>query len=85
MKKSVLNLLRGGVFALAAVAAFAFTTPTGNAPVYGTPNGGITWVQVNDPNNPVNYRCDPGSEACTYEDQSMDHPIGTTNKKFKLN
>jgi hypothetical protein len=72
-------------FVLAAFAAVAFTSPENDDPQYGTPDGGITWVQVNDPQNPVNYRCDQGSEACTYEDQSMDHPIGTTNRKFKLN
>jgi hypothetical protein len=72
-------------FVLAAFAAVAFTSPVNDEPEYGTPDGGVTWVQVNDPENPVSYQCDEGSEACIYEDQSMDHPIGTTNKKFRLN
>lgn len=84
MKKSVMNLLRGGVFALAAVAAFAFTTPRDNTPVYGTPDGGKTWVVVNELEIDEDYECVPGSEACTYSAQSMSSPIGQTNKKFRL-
>lgn len=71
-------------FVLAAFAAVAFTSPESDDPVYGTPDGGTTWVQVNDPENPVEYQCDPGSEACLYADESMDHPIGITNRKFVL-
>lgn len=71
-------------FVLAAFAAVAFTSPESDDPQYGTPDGGETWVQVNDPQNPVNYQCNSGSEACLYEDESMNHPIGTTDKQFVL-
>lgn len=71
-------------FVLAAFAAVAFTSPVSEDPQYGTPDGGETWVQVNDPQNPVNYQCNSGSEACLYQDQSMNHPIGATNKQFVL-
>jgi hypothetical protein len=71
-------------FVLAAFTAVAFTSPVSDEPQYGTPDGGVTWVQINDPENPVNYQCDPGSEACLYADESMDHPIGNTNRKFTL-
>ena len=71
-------------FVLAAFAAVAFTGPENSDPEYGTPDGGITWVRVNDPQNPVNYQCDLGSEACLYSEPNLMNPIGTTDKKFVL-
>ncbi|WP_339865352.1 hypothetical protein [uncultured Algoriphagus sp.] len=84
MKLNILNLLRGGVFSLAVVAAFAFTTPRGDAPAYGTPDNGATWVLVDELEINEDYECVPGSQACTYSSQSMSNPIGPTNKKFRL-
>lgn len=84
MKKSVLNLLRGGVFALAAVAAFAFTQPMPNTPIYATPDGGQNWVEVTNLEIDEDYECVPGSEACTYSSPSMEDPIGPQNRKFRL-
>ena len=82
-----MNKLKGALpiiaFVFAAFAAVAFTSPESDDPLFGTPDGGITWVQVNDPQNPVNYLCNEGSEACLYEDESTDHPVDDiTNRKF---
>ncbi len=84
MQKSVLNLVRGGVFALAAVAAFAFTQPISNTQHFSTPDGGQTWVEVSNLEINEDYECVPGSEACTYSSPSMDNPIGPQNRKFRL-
>lgn len=71
-------------FLLAAFATVAFTSPEQDDPQFGTPDNGITWVQVNDPENPVDYQCNTGSQACLYQDESMANPIGATNRKFVL-
>ena len=84
MKLSVLNLLRGGVFSLAMVAAFAFTQPQNYSTTYATPNGGTSWVIVDDLVIDEDYECVPGNEACTYSQPSMAHPIGDTDKKFRI-
>lgn len=69
---------------LAATFAFAFTSAESDDPQFGTPDNGETWIQVNDPQNPVNYQCNAGSQACLYQDESMSNPIGTTDKQFVL-
>lgn len=84
MKKLVLNLLRGGVFSLAAIAAFAFTQPISTSQQFSTPDGGQTWVEVTNLEINEDYECVPGSEACTYSSPSMDNPIGPQNRKFQL-
>lgn len=80
--KKLKNLLRGGVLVLAAVAAFAFTQPTPSV-TYATPDGGVTWLEVNDLVINEDYECIPGSEACTYSAPSMSNPIGPQNRKFR--
>lgn len=74
MKKSVLNLLRGGVFALAAVAAFAFTQPLKVTTAYGAERDSsgdvIDWHPVNI-SNPENYECDElVTVGCIYSQPS---------------
>lgn len=78
----LINKLPLLAFVLAAFAAVAFTEPQIEDPQYGTPDGGDTWVQVNDPENPVSYNCNSGSEACLYSQPDLMHPIGTTDRKF---
>ena len=76
MKLSVTNLLRGGVFSLALVAAFAFTQPMphytmvwGNDPVIGA-------VQVDLEDENVTYECDAADpKDCLYEDEQLTNPI----------
>lgn len=84
--KTLAKLLPALALVLGATLAMAmnFASPTNNNPQYGTPDGGETWVVVNDPQNPVNYRCDIGTEACLYSQESLMHPIGTTDKQFVL-
>lgn len=84
MKLNSLNLLRGGVFSLAVVAAFAFTTPM-NSTVYGTTDNGITWYDATNL-SPVNdYRCEIGSENCLYNSMDINDPvIDTEETKFTL-
>ncbi|RIW12095.1 hypothetical protein D0X99_19775 [Algoriphagus lacus] len=82
LKKALpaLALVLGATLAM----AMNFASPVNNNPQYGTPDGGETWVVVNDPQNPVNYRCDIGTEACLYSQESLMHPIGSTDKQFVL-
>jgi len=71
MKLSVLNLLRGGIFSLAVVAAFAFTTPKEAVTGFGAERNAlgqvIDWHEV-DLNNPQNYECDESTLGCIYDD-----------------
>ncbi|MBS9525651.1 hypothetical protein KI659_16655 [Litoribacter alkaliphilus] len=72
MKNSVKNLLRGGVFALAAVFAFAFTQPKVQG--YATMDGGNTWIDTSDPE--VNYRCISNpSDVCIYEAPDLESDV----------
>ena len=86
MKKSVLNLLRGGVFALAAVAAFAFTQPIKVTTAYGAERiGGVVvdWHPV-DISNPQNYECDELiSVGCIYA-QPNESSTMLVEGEFKL-
>lgn len=76
MKLTTLNLLRGGVFSLAVVAAFAFTQPMpqytmvwGEDPIIGA-------VQVNLEDENVTYECDlEDPKDCLYEDEGLTTPI----------
>ena len=57
MKLSINNLLRGGIFAAAMVAAFAFTTPDQMSAEFGEANG--VWYNVTNINpGPTTYTCD---------------------------
>jgi hypothetical protein len=71
MKVKTINLLRGGVFSLAVVAAFAFTTPKEAVVGYGAERNAldqvIEWHEV-DLTNPQNYECDESSLGCIYEE-----------------
>lgn len=78
MKLSVLNLLRGGVFSLAVVAAFAFTTPKEAVIGFGAERNAlgqvIDWHEV-DLNNPQNYECDESTLGCVYEEANETSPM----------
>lgn len=62
MKVSVLNLLRGGVFSLAVVAAFAFTTPSAVVQYGQDPNTGIWYDLTDEDPAPDTYSCETNSE-----------------------
>ncbi|WP_192348843.1 hypothetical protein [Algoriphagus sp. Y33] len=84
MKISVLNLLRGGVFSLAVVAAFAFTQPLKVTTAYGAERNDddevIAWHQV-DISNPQNYECETNpSLVCIYEEQDVTSPMVAPGK-----
>ena len=75
MKLTTINLLRGGVFSLAVVAAFAFTQPMpsfttawGDDPVLGPKLVTITQTST--------YTCDDDEQIpCLYEDEELMNPI----------
>ncbi|SNS74523.1 hypothetical protein SAMN06295967_12118 [Belliella buryatensis] len=80
MKTSVLNLVRGGVFVLAAVFAFAFTQPLSIMNGFGAErdaNGDI--VQFHDISllNPQDYDCIGTSEGCIYEEADEESDVIT--------
>lgn len=84
MKLNSLNLLRGGVFSLAVVAAFAFTTPM-NSTVYGTTDNGTTWYDATNLDPIDDYDCVAAPEHCLYNSMDTDDPvIATANKRFVL-
>ncbi|MEP0711877.1 DUF6520 family protein [Algoriphagus sp.] len=75
-------------FVVAAFAAVAFTGPKEEDPMYARivdNQNNVTWLHVNDPQNPVDYDCDSGSEFCLYSEPNDSAPIGTANKEFVLN
>ncbi|WP_192349409.1 hypothetical protein [Algoriphagus sp. Y33] len=84
MKLTTINLLRGGVFSLAVVAAFAFTQPKGNNPEYGTPDNGETWYLLDELVPGEDYRCIPGSQSCTFSDSTMTSPNDSPVHQFIL-
>ncbi len=71
MKNQVKNLLRAGVLSLAAVFAFAFTTPTGELqPKYQRINN--VWTEVSN----LNYDCNTNiQEVCTYASPDTSTPL----------
>lgn len=70
-----MNLLRGGVFVLAAVFAFAFTQPVSNTDEkYGQANG--QWYDATDAQIGVDYRCDnPLSQVCLRSAPQPNAPV----------
>ncbi|WP_192348645.1 hypothetical protein [Algoriphagus sp. Y33] len=84
MKLNILNLLRGGVFSLAVVAAFAFTTPM-NSSFYGTTDNGVTWydvTNVEEGTNPDEYQCQNVSGQCLYSEADQGAPIMDATGRF---
>lgn len=84
MKTSVLNLLRGGVFALAAVAAFAFTQPllTFDTAWGDDPELGPVQVTIG---NTSQYTCDQAVQTnCLFEDSSLMTPIPNIEGRFEF-
>ncbi|WPR75232.1 hypothetical protein [Algoriphagus sp. NG3] len=63
MKSNTLNLLRGGVFSLAVVAAFAFTQPKTVDQYAQDPNTGIWYNVTTTPPGPNTYFCDPMEDS----------------------
>ncbi|KEO75668.1 hypothetical protein [Anditalea andensis] len=81
MKKHALILLRGGVFSLGAVLAFAFTQPVNVQTVWGLdPIEGVVPVTLNS----NEYNCDQASTQCLYFDQAMTQPIPNSRGQFNL-
>ncbi|TVP50553.1 MAG: hypothetical protein EA341_07255 [Mongoliibacter sp.] len=83
MKNSVKNLLRAGVFALAAVFAFAFTQPVDLfQPKFGMDvNGNIYDVTGITPGPGANqYNCDLPATTCTWADEDLSVPLETNGR-----
>jgi hypothetical protein len=87
MKNQIKNLLRAGVFVLAAVAAFAFTQPGDLlTDKYGTANNAwydVTNVSMGPANN--QYQCNTvlhPTDQCLYLDASTSNPISGSNGRF---
>lgn len=75
MKSNGLNFLRAGVFALAAVFAFAFTQPIKSTIGYGAERNAlgqvVAWHEV-DISNPQNYDCESDPIlGCIYEEEDV--------------
>ncbi|MGX7835871.1 hypothetical protein ACWKSR_12035, partial [Campylobacter fetus subsp. venerealis] len=85
MKLTTLNLLRGGVFSLAVVAAFAFTQPMPQyTMVWGYDSDLEDVFEVNIANDGTDYRCDSGvTTSCLYEDEELQQPIAGNPGSFK--
>ncbi|MCH7415288.1 hypothetical protein MM213_17440 [Belliella sp. R4-6] len=76
MKLSVSSLLRGGIFTLAAVFAFAFTQPTtqmGYAPIFDDedPSRVVGWIDASTLQIGVDYVCNPETIPCLYEEEDL--------------
>jgi|GEM_PF-2054768 len=87
MKNSVLNLVKGGVFLFAMIAAFAFTSPMEELQTaWGIvdPNTGETEEVTVGSNE---YECDEQiSETCLYQDEEATTPLpGYPEGRFSLN
>ncbi|MEB2778722.1 hypothetical protein SYJ56_25665 [Algoriphagus sp. D3-2-R+10] len=86
MKVTTINLLRGGVFSLAVVAAFAFTQPTPEfQDYYGLDDNNIL-VDVTDVVATGEYSCpdNPGTH-CLYLSNDIDDPApGAMNQDRKF-
>ncbi|QDH78719.1 hypothetical protein FKX85_06585 [Echinicola soli] len=71
MKNSMLNLVKGGVFLLAMIAAFAFTQPVVQGP-YHYDEDTEEWTDLSG----VEYSCDQEpQEVCTYASEDLDDPF----------
>lgn len=75
-------------FVVAAFAAVAFTSPKEEDPMFARivdAEDNVTWLEVNDPSDPVSYQCNNGSEYCLYSAPNESSPIGSQTKEFVLN
>ncbi|WP_373496222.1 hypothetical protein [Aquiflexum sp.] len=82
MKNQVKNLLRAGVFVLAAVFAFAFTEPLDpNQTYYAWDNGPVTVIM-----GTTQFNCDENvTEHCLYKDPERTDPVTIEQEgKFQL-
>ncbi|WP_215222692.1 hypothetical protein [Echinicola shivajiensis] len=87
MKNSVLNLVKGGVFLLAMIAAFAFTTPMEEVETaWGIVNP-ITGETEEVTVGSNEYECDVEiSETCLYQDEAATMPLPDYPEgRFSLN
>jgi hypothetical protein len=78
MKKNVMNLLRAGVFVLAAVAAFAFTTPFDPMqPMFAEDaSGNVYDVTGKTPGLGADqFRCVSSTPHCLYSNQALTNQI----------
>ncbi|MCS4434217.1 hypothetical protein [Aquiflexum gelatinilyticum] len=74
MKKNGMNLLRAGVFVLAAVFAFAFAPVSTEDEKYGNANG--EWYDATDAQIGIDYRCDnPLSQVCLRSAPQPNAPV----------
>ncbi|WP_143959133.1 hypothetical protein [Litoribacter populi] len=84
MKLSVKHLLRGGVFALAATFAFAFTQPKNEFNelwgFQGDDAYNVTGVTMGP--GPNQYQCNQASGTCLYEDREQTIPVSGAEGVF---
>ncbi|SIT12088.1 hypothetical protein [Belliella pelovolcani] len=87
MKTYALNLVRGGVFVLAAAFAFAFTQPkNGLMDEFGSEDG-VTWYNVTNATPGIDYDCNEVQLPiyCLYDGPSTSaNPIGDIEREFVL-
>ena len=74
MKLTTINLLRGGVFSLAVVAAFAFTQPNPEGVLKGHLGDGV-WEEIPEE---AMYNCSTTSNVCTALFDENDQQIPDT-------
>lgn len=88
MKTSVLNLVRGGVFVLAAVFAFAFTQPISIMDGYGAErniNGEIVqWHKISEL-DPTDYVCVGTVYDCIYLEDNDESQVLEPGEFILLN
>ena len=77
MKLIAINLLRGGVFSLAVVAAFAFTTPQPQSASYFTFDG-ENWMDITEVYESGNYSCQPDVDKICVADENL-QPLSPSN------
>ena len=84
MKNSIKTLLRAGVFALAAVFAFAFTQPLDSTQTY------YAWDDQREEVVPVTigstqFNCDENITVdCLFQDPQLMNPVSEYEGKFEL-
>lgn len=86
MKRIAINLLRGGVFSLAMVAAFAFTQPTPQGQTYFGLDSNNNLVDVTDVVASGEYSCPENPDThCLYQSNDINDPVpGAMNEDRKI-
>ncbi|WP_200976467.1 hypothetical protein [Echinicola sp. 20G] len=85
MKLNILNLVKGGVFLFAILAAFAFTQPVDmDEPRFG--QSGSEWYDVTNVEigpGDDQYQCTGTTSQCLYEDASTANPVAGALGNFE--